>query len=439
MAAVAGSKGRIVVTQPRKPSFQATLAGRLLDGNIQIADVVNALTTAAQLREIGVDTNMICNLACKYCYLDDRPAAKGLISSTQWKTNLEPLIDAGCKLVAFIGKEPLADDIALDTVNLLKDLRCSGRNFRIGMVTNGTLMHRRIHQIRMAQLDYLDVSLDSFKNANDKLRGEGVFDRVTQNLKRYLETMPVHDFSVTSVLHALSAKTYPHFVDFLFSLGIKTAFGSPILRFTEHDTAADVALSIGDLTSLFEDLARYLDMLPPCAREDRQIIIDLPYKYSWLLLESGAVSWTHILQDAYEAHFLKPHSHLPLYIKFNFFPMSYWRAIRITHDGRILENMDLAAHRSYHQYVRDCADTQWRWYFGSKDDYHTAFLTDFVCQHANGTRIARDCYDRNVAKQYEHLAKSVAVQASCHFDEEDPFFPDNVGQLDVSPTYPQVG
>jgi molybdenum cofactor biosynthesis enzyme MoaA len=414
MAAVAGSKGRIVTTPSPKRSFQAALAGQLLDGSIKVPDAVSALTTAARIREVGLDTNMICNLACRYCYLDDRREAKGLISAEQWKMHLEPLVNAGCKLIAFIGKEPLADDTALNTAAALNALRSAGRAFRVGMVTNGTLIHRRIPDLRAARLDYLDVSLDSFPDANDTFRGDGVFERVIQNVKLYLNSEPNHDFSITSVLHSLNAESYPRFVDFLFSLGIKTAFGSPILRFTERNMAAEVALSVDELTGLIDDLARYIAMLPRAAREDRQIIIDLPYKYSWLALGSKVVNWADILQDVYEAHFTQPYSDVPLYVKFNFFPMSYWRAIRITHDGRVLENMDLAAHRLYHQHSRHCTDSQQRWYFGSRQDYHALFLLEFIRQHVDNAGIAQDYYDRNVASQYEHLIASSVVTAIDH-------------------------
>jgi sulfatase maturation enzyme AslB (radical SAM superfamily) len=151
MAAVAGSKGRIVVDDRSMPkqSFQALLAGRLMDGTMSAGKAVQALLDARRLREVGVDTNMICNLSCKYCYLDDRPEAKGMIHPSEWNVHLQSLVEAGTKLIAFIGKEPLADTIALDVIDLLNEQHGLGRNFRIGMVTNGTFIDRRIDRLVM--------------------------------------------------------------------------------------------------------------------------------------------------------------------------------------------------------------------------------------------------------------------------------------------------
>lgn len=413
MAAVAGSKGRIALLSgsTSNPSFQAALAGRLLDRTITVDDVVQSLAHAARLREVGVDTNMICNLSCKYCYLDDRPETKGNIGSAEWKSYLDPLIDAGCKLIAFIGKEPLADAIALDTICALNEKRDRGQKFRIGMVTNGTLIDKRIDHLISARLDYLDVSLDSMPEINDPMRGEGVFDRVVKNLKLYLTTTPTHDFSITSVLHKGSVPRYIDFVDFVFSIGIKTAFGSPVLRFTERDTAAPVAISTANLLVLIDALGMYLGQLPADARDERQVIIDLPYKYSWLFFKERGIDWADIKQDAFEAHFLQPDSSVPLFVKFNFFPMSYWRAIRVTHDGRVLENMDLAAHRLYDQHTRHCADRRQRWYFGSRLGYHQKFLSDFVRQHVDLLGISKDPHDREVAGQLLHLNRGVELGA----------------------------
>jgi hypothetical protein len=340
-----------------------------------------------------------------------RRSARDRWTPVEWKSYLEPLIDAGCKLVAFIGKEPLADTIALDTISALNERREQGQQFRIGMVTNGTLIDRRIDHLKSARLDYLDVSLDSMPEINDRMRGDGVFERVVRNLQLYLATAPAHDFSITSVLHKGSVRRYVDFVDFIFSIGIKTAFGSPVLRFTERDTAAPVAISIANLSVLVDALDMYLSRLPAEARDERQVIIDLPYKYSWLFLKERGIDWADIKQDAFEAHFLQPDSSVPLFVKFNFFPMSYWRAIRVTHDARVLENMDLAAHRLYDQHTRHCSERERRWYFGSRQGYHDKFLFDFVRQHADLAGISTDPYDREVAGQLHHLGRSVEAGA----------------------------
>jgi hypothetical protein len=164
-----------------------------------------------------------------------------------------------------------------------------------------------------------------------------------------------------------------------------------------------------ELSILIDMLGAYLRRLPTEVCKERQVIIDLPYKYSWLLLKERDIDWADIKQDAFEAHFLQPDLSVPLFVKFNFFPMSYWRAVRVTHDARVIENMDLAAHRLYNQHTRHCSDHTLRWYFGSRNAYQERFLCDFVRQHADLAGIAGAPHDREVAGQLHHLTRDVEL------------------------------
>jgi len=124
---------------------------------------------------------MVCNLKCRYCYLDDRPVRKGEIDADTWMEILTPLAEDDCKLFAFIGKEPLLDETAVEVLHRLNALRKTGLRFRTGMVTNGTQLHRHTDRLLAANLSYLDVSLDGLPEVNDHWRGEGVSqNRVTQ-------------------------------------------------------------------------------------------------------------------------------------------------------------------------------------------------------------------------------------------------------------------
>ena len=123
MAAVAGSKGKVAASRETgtiktpQPSFQASLAHRLIFGEITAENALEEMMPQSRLREVGIDTNMICNLRCRYCYLDDRPVRKGEIDAGMWMEILTPLAENGCKLFAFIGKEPLLDETAVDVLH----------------------------------------------------------------------------------------------------------------------------------------------------------------------------------------------------------------------------------------------------------------------------------------------------------------------------------
>ncbi len=62
---------------------------------------------------------------------------------------------------------------------LAQNLRRMG--FRLGIVTNGVLMDRHAELLRQ-EFEHIYVSLDGDRQEHDKVRGDGVFDRVARNL-----------------------------------------------------------------------------------------------------------------------------------------------------------------------------------------------------------------------------------------------------------------
>jgi pyruvate-formate lyase-activating enzyme len=351
MAAVAGSKGHIAVCSngntnfsPR-PSFQARVALHVLDGVLTPEEGAEEILARTKLREVGIDTNMVCNLRCKYCYLDDRLEEQGKLTADEWLQRLAPLAINGCKLFAFIGKEPLTDDTAITVLEGLNKLRGEDLNFRTGMVTNGTLLSRYLDRLLETDISYLDISLDGLPSVNDTWRGEGTGERVLKNLKLILSRGPQCDLFVTSVLHQGNFEHIVEFASALFDMGLKGFFTSPILKFTRNDQIEHWAIKPSDLEKTIDALLSLIDRLPKPS--GHQVIIDLPYRYAWWLLAHGRIATDRIFEDTYEAPYSQPDATLPLFLKMNFLSLSYWRALRITHDGIPIENLDLAAHPSY--------------------------------------------------------------------------------------------
>lgn len=339
MAAVAGSKGRLVPScKPRGP--QIDLVMQLLGGHSSPAEVAQELVAARRLREVGVDTNMVCNLSCKYCYLRDRAEEPGSVPLDVLSGRLESLAASGTKLFAFIGKEPLADSRAIGLLRRLDEVRRSGAVFRTGMVTNGTLVERWLPELEETELSYIDVSIDGLDDEHNVLRGAGTTSRIMRGIEAVLGSRLRDRFATATVLTSISCPDYRKFVESMFSRGVITCFASPVLRFAMSNEVSKEALGVDSLWRLVDELS---DL---SATPQHQIIIDLPYKYSWFALQSGLIPARAIEEDAYEALYWRVGGS-SVYIKLNPFPYSYWRALRITHDGRAILNMDLAAHPKY--------------------------------------------------------------------------------------------
>lgn len=396
MAAVAGSKGRIQScpnTTLNTRSFQAAIAHDVLRGALSPREAAERIVSEATLREVGIDTNMMCNLRCAYCYLDDRPVEKARIPPDEWFGLLSPFAERGCKLFAFIGKEPLLDETAIGLLELLDRQRAPGRNFRTGMVTNGTLLHRFLNRIEDAGLSYLDVSLDGLPGVNDLWRGKGAGHRALRNLKSLLARQPQFDMFVSCVLHQGNLNHLATFVPTLFDMGLTGFFTSPVLRFTRNGMIDEWSIGPAELHEVIETLR--LVAADVCSSTgEHQIVLDLPYRYAWWLLASGWVEPERILDDRFEVPYLQPDESVPFFIKMNFISFSFYRAVRITHDGVIVANLDLAAHPDY-----DKGQVHASGVCSRDDETAITFHTSFLQQHRVIGEYPERLFDRDVGSQ----------------------------------------
>lgn len=394
MAAVAGSKGRLELLPRLEASLQIDLMAGLLAGRFSAIEAAGRLIEAGRIREVGIDTNMICNLSCAYCYLNDRPEAKGTVPLDELQKRLTWLAQSGAKLFAFIGKEPLSDGRAPDLLVRLDAMRRAGGRFRTGLVTNGTLVERWIDQLAAADVSYIDISVDGLSDHENRLRGTGVTERIRRGIDAVVRSPLRSRFATATVLTGASVGDYPRFVAEMLDAGVPTCFASPVLRFAMSNDVADYAVSLDSTLHLADRLAEVADSGDP----DVQVILDLPYRYTWALLASGHVPLCEVREDAYEALYWRL-SGSNVFLKLNPFSYSYWRALRITHDGKVILNMDLAAHADYAVSARPLSDV------GPSlppllRETGGRFLKDFIGRHLAGG--PAPLFERGLADQFAH-------------------------------------
>jgi len=119
-----------------------------------------------------VNVTNVCNLSCAHCFVfraDNPNRPKDKMDDATMLAQLEQLRDKhGIRSMLFMGGEPMVRrDLVLRAMPLFE---------RSSIVTNGT------YGIPSAPGHLVTVSLDGPREMNDRIRGEGVFDRVKKSV-----------------------------------------------------------------------------------------------------------------------------------------------------------------------------------------------------------------------------------------------------------------
>lgn len=119
-----------------------------------------------------VNVTNVCNLSCAHCFVfraDNPNRPKDKMDDATMLAQLEQLRDKhGIRSMLFMGGEPMVRrDLVLRAMPLFE---------RSSIVTNGT------YGIPSAPGHLVTVSLDGPREMNDRIRGEGVFDRVKNSV-----------------------------------------------------------------------------------------------------------------------------------------------------------------------------------------------------------------------------------------------------------------
>lgn len=152
-----------------------------------------------------------CNLACKYCFVQQKPhfitldlakqVVDWLVNNLHIKNNMEGIKDIEYTTLNFFGGEPmlLYDDIIVPLVLYAEEKYPNLVHF--GITTNGTLLNdERIDFFKQHNFNLL-LSIDGGKITQDFNRpqrnGEGSFDLVVKNIPYLLKNFPFLTFRST--------------------------------------------------------------------------------------------------------------------------------------------------------------------------------------------------------------------------------------------------
>jgi MoaA/NifB/PqqE/SkfB family radical SAM enzyme len=160
-----------------------------------------------------------CNLSCRHCYINPEQHGRITLERETMERWIELFARPGQQSnMIFLGGEPtLHPDLAH---GIAKAKACG---FNVTVDSNGYLFHDLLDRTTPELLDYLSFSLDGPDAAvNDPIRGQGVFEVCTANLR--LAVARGFAVSVIYTVSALNIDHLPRMVELLVELGVRRFF-----------------------------------------------------------------------------------------------------------------------------------------------------------------------------------------------------------------------
>ena len=223
-----------------------------------------------------------CNLRCTYC---SSPYLKTPeLTTDQWLRVIDELADLGCRRVTILGGEPL---VRWDVPEIIERVR--ERGMACTLTSNGVLVKRRIDDLR--RLNLLTLSLDAVGEANDAVRGEGVFDAVQEAIGAARGVgLPV---KINAVLSAKTAPMLDELLEFIEEFDLHLTVN--IMR----SEAPDLWHEAASIKAEDEEIRKTLQRLAGLARTNPRLLFsETTYRF-------GA-RWDDYSRDRYEADELAP-------------------------------------------------------------------------------------------------------------------------------------
>lgn len=180
-------------------------------------------------RYIYWELSNFCNLRCKHCFAEADGDITSIANQDQIQAKLEEMHNYGTFAVRLGGGEPLMVPYIFELIRF-----CRSKNIAVDMTTNGTLISDEIlRELKAAGLRELTISLDGLQKAHDIIRGQGMFQRSIDAVKKAL----LHNGIAVSVAFTVTALNYDQIEDFveeLVEIGVKKFY---FFRYCENSNS----------------------------------------------------------------------------------------------------------------------------------------------------------------------------------------------------------
>ncbi len=143
-----------------------------------------------------------CNLKCSHCYINPKQHGSKMLELDTILSWLQCFArsEQATNLILLGGEPTLHPELA-EIIRRAKDM-----NYHVTVDSNGFLFHDLLNRVSPSELDFLSFSLDGpDAGVNDPIRGEGVFDICTQNIRKAVDS----GFK-TSLIYTVSGLNIEH-------------------------------------------------------------------------------------------------------------------------------------------------------------------------------------------------------------------------------------
>ena len=174
-----------------------------------------------------------CNLHCAGCYsrcnnaTNDAPPVQQL-TSEEWLRIFREADELGVSFIMLAGGEPM---IRRDIIEAAGQMR----NIIFPVFTNGTFLDERYFKLLDDCRNLIPVlSIEGGREITDARRGEGIYDRIQTNMKKFKEKGLIFGASVTVTTENIREVTSQAFLDTLTEQGCKLVIFIEFVPVTEE-------------------------------------------------------------------------------------------------------------------------------------------------------------------------------------------------------------
>lgn len=217
-----------------------------------------------------------CNLQCRHCYINKQQHGSEALDLETINKWLHLFHDPEKKSnLVFLGGEPTMHRDLAASIDIAKEL-----DYTVTVDTNGYLFYDLLEKSSPEKIDYLSFSLDGpDSEVNDPIRGKGVFETCTDNLRKAL-TMGYK----VGVIYTVSRKNLHHLarmIPLLSDIGVKRFFIQVIgLR---GNTAVDRQEPAGEAPEAWQvSREDWLTVVPKVAKKGAEAGIHVTYPKVYL-------------------------------------------------------------------------------------------------------------------------------------------------------------
>jgi len=320
---------------------------RALEGDASEDAILAAIRNAESHQGITFVINNSCNLACKHCYLQVDKLTSDHLSVDESKRLLAAALDRHPDLICLSGKEVFLGSRGSELMTWLTSARDSrSLSTRIGVITNGTLLHLHCEALLASGVDYIDISVDGAREDHDFNRGEGSYDRMLPNLKWAVQHFGDRVF-VNMTLQQRNFRRYTQAITELHEVGVRTIGCS----FYHQLPYTDASLKLGpeDYDSILTSLhaVGQISLRHPLTVLVEADLLSLPamlafFRSDWFnsaeicVDDHGEFYCEHILGNGARVQ-----------IRFSPFPLLIHKSVRITPEGNYLAAEDTVNTQMY--------------------------------------------------------------------------------------------